>query len=145
MPMSMAPPALPVNRSLPDCVVIPVLLYPDVREAAAWLCRAFGFAGRLAIGDHRIQLVMGGGAIVVAALGDTGFSGPASHLIMVRVVDVDAHCERARQHGAAILNPPADYPFGERQYSTVDPGGHAWTFTQTIADTDPASWGGTLL
>jgi hypothetical protein len=25
-----------------------------------------------------------------------------------------------------------------------DPGGHIWTFSQTIADVDPAAWGGVL-
>ena len=44
--------------------------------------------------------------------------------------------------GAQILRPPADHPFGERQYTAVDIGGHRWTFSQTIADVDPASWGG---
>jgi hypothetical protein len=31
-----------VNRSVPDATVIPVLIYPDVREAAAWLKRHSG-------------------------------------------------------------------------------------------------------
>jgi uncharacterized glyoxalase superfamily protein PhnB len=38
---------------------------------------------------------------------------------------------------------PADYPYGERQYTVEDPSGHVWTFSQTIADTDPRNWGGT--
>jgi uncharacterized glyoxalase superfamily protein PhnB len=61
---------------------------------------------------------------------------------MVRVPDVDEHCERARQHGAQIVSPPADYPYGERQYSADDPDGHRWTFSQSIADVDPREWGG---
>jgi uncharacterized glyoxalase superfamily protein PhnB len=44
-----------------------------------------------------------------------------------------------------ILSPPADYPYGERQYSVEDLGGRRWTFSQSIADSDPASWGGELL
>jgi uncharacterized glyoxalase superfamily protein PhnB len=44
-----------------------------------------------------------------------------------------------------IVNPPADYPYGERQYTAEDPGGHHWTFSESIADVDPASWGGTLV
>jgi uncharacterized glyoxalase superfamily protein PhnB len=39
---------------------------------------------------------------------------------------------------------PADFPYGERQYTVQDPGGHIWTFSQTIADVDPAAWGGVL-
>jgi len=31
------------NRSIPSASVIPVLTYPDVREAVAWLCSTFGF------------------------------------------------------------------------------------------------------
>jgi uncharacterized glyoxalase superfamily protein PhnB len=63
---------------------------------------------------------------------------------MVRVADVDAHYALASQDGAHIVHPPTDYPFGERQYTADDPSGHRWTFSQTIADVDPASWGGRL-
>lgn len=45
--------------------------------------------------------------------------------------------------GAHILHPPTDYPYGERQYVAEDPGGHRWTFSQSIADIDPVSWGAT--
>jgi len=38
----------------------------------------------------------------------------------------------------------ADYPYGERQYTVEDPGGHRWTFSQTIADVAPEKWGGAL-
>ena len=34
------------NRSVPPPTVIPVLVYPDVREAVAGLGAAFGFAER---------------------------------------------------------------------------------------------------
>jgi uncharacterized glyoxalase superfamily protein PhnB len=62
---------------------------------------------------------------------------------MVKVDDVDAHHERARQHGAVTLSSPTDYPYGERQYSAEDLAGHRWTFTQAIADLAPEDWGGT--
>jgi uncharacterized glyoxalase superfamily protein PhnB len=63
---------------------------------------------------------------------------------MIRVEDADAHCERARDHDANIVDEPADHVYGERQYTAVDPWGHVWTFTETIADADPASCGGIL-
>jgi hypothetical protein len=51
------------NRSIPASTVIPVLIYPDVREAVAWLSAAFGFVERVRIGEnHRTQLRFGGGA-----------------------------------------------------------------------------------
>ena len=54
------------NRSIPASTVIPVLIYPDVRAAVAWLSAAFGFAERVRIGEnHRAQLRFGGGAVIV--------------------------------------------------------------------------------
>jgi uncharacterized glyoxalase superfamily protein PhnB len=126
------------NRSVPDVSVIPELPYPDVREAAEWLCRAFGFRERLKIGDHRAQLVYEDGAVIVIQ----GEAGP-SHLL-VRVEDADAHRAQAEAAGAKIRSEPTDWPYGERQYSAEDPGGHIWTFSESIADVDPADWGGTL-
>ena len=65
--------------------------------------------------------------------------------VMVRVPDARSHCERARAHGAVILAEPADYMYGERQYGAEDFAGHRWTFTETLADTDPQTWGGQYL
>jgi uncharacterized glyoxalase superfamily protein PhnB len=139
---------LPRNRSVPDAMVIPVLAYPDVREAVAWLCAAFGFRERLQIAAHRAQLIVGdGGAVIVAEYVDrerrpARGADYAGHSVMVRIPDVHAHCAHATAHGAAILQPPADHPYGERSYTARDPGGHRWTFTQTLADVHPNDWGG---
>ena len=38
---------------------------------------------------------------------------------------------------------PADFPYGERQYTAEDPAGHQWTFSETLADVAPEEWGGT--
>jgi uncharacterized glyoxalase superfamily protein PhnB len=126
---------------MPDATVIPVRCYDDVPAAAEWLCETFGFRVRLRIADHRVQLVLGDGAVVVAG----GGRGDASaHSLLVRVDDVDAHHARVEAAGASIVSSPADYPYGERQYTVEDIGGHRWTFSQTISDADPADWGGTL-
>jgi uncharacterized glyoxalase superfamily protein PhnB len=134
---------MPTNRSMPPGPVIPELPYADVPDAARWLCNAFGFTERLRIGSHRIQLHVGAGAIVVVELGADSNDGGSR--VMVPVDDVDAHYARARAAGAKVLGEPTTYPFGERQYSVVDIGGHRWTFTQTMADSDPATWGGELV
>ena len=134
------------NRSVPDATVIPVLVYPDVRQAVAWLTAAFGFTERVRIGeDHRSQLRVGDGALIVADVrGDRRppRQGEATHSVMVRVEDARAHCERARAQGAKILMDPTDFEYGERQYSAEDPFGHQWTFTQTLDDVAPEAWGG---
>lgn len=126
------------NRSVPAAGVIPELAYPDVREAARWLCEAFGFEVRLHIGGHRIQLTCGDGALVLIE----GEASPGGDRVMVRVEDAAAHRERAQAQGAAILSEPADFPFGERQYAARDFAGRIWVFSQSIADVDPRDWGG---
>jgi uncharacterized glyoxalase superfamily protein PhnB len=133
-----------VNRSIPRVTVIPELAYPDVGQAIDWLCDAFGFTLRLRIGDHRAQLNVEDGAVVVKELeGGPGQRADFAHSVMVRVADVRRHHERSRQRGARIVREPADHPFGERQYTVEDLGGHAWTFTESIADVAPEEWGGT--
>ena len=59
--------------------------------------------------------------------------------LMVYVDDVDAHCERARATGAAIVQEPAVHDYGEaywadRSYGATDPEGHLWWFTQRLRD-----------
>jgi uncharacterized glyoxalase superfamily protein PhnB len=125
------------NRSMPSSAVIPVLGYDDVAEAADWLCETFGFTERWRAGSHRAQLAIGDSAVAITE------GTPGGSNVMVRVDDVDAHYERARERGAQALGPPADYPYGERQYTAVDLGGHTWTFSQSIADVAPEDWGGT--
>jgi uncharacterized glyoxalase superfamily protein PhnB len=137
------------NRSIPAATVIPVLIYPDVRAAVAWLSAAFGFEERVQIGEnHRSQMKVGDGAVI---LGDIRYDrrppreAEATHSVMVRVEDARAHCERARAHGARIIDELKDFPYGERQYTAVDLAGHQWTFTETLEDVAPESWGGTTV
>lgn len=145
------------NRSIPRCTVIPELGYPDIGEAIDWLCDTFGFTLRLRIADHRAQLNVGDGAVVLIEQpadegGESGdssngaeprYRGGLVHSVMIRVEDVDAHHERASQRGARILRPPADHPYGEKQYTTLDFVGRSWTFSQSIVDVAPEDWGGT--
>lgn len=133
------------NRSIQEATVIPVLAYPDVHEAAAWLGAAFGFTVRLRIADHRVQMnVPGGGAVTVRErrAGEDGATPGRGQSVTVRVEDADAHCRRARENGARITQEPVTHPYGERQYNAEDFGGYAWTFSQSVADVDPGEWGG---
>lgn len=134
------------NRSIPSSTVIPVLVYPDVRDAVEWLTTAFGFVERVQIGeDHRSQLRVGDGGLIVADVRHERLPprpGEETHRVMVRVDDADAHCEQARAHGARIRMEPTDFPYGERQYEAEDPAGHRWTFSETRRDVAPEEWGG---
>jgi uncharacterized glyoxalase superfamily protein PhnB len=137
------------NRSIPRCTVIPQLAYPDVAAAVAWLCAAFGFTVRITIGNHRVQLNIGDGALVIMESHLPPDSGPQPRNpsefghVMIRVEEIDRHCARAKEGGAKMVRPLADYPYGERQYTAADFAGRLWTFTQSVADVAPESWGGT--
>jgi uncharacterized glyoxalase superfamily protein PhnB len=127
------------NRSVPPCTVIPVLIYPDPAVAADWLSKAFGFAVRLRIANHRIQMKAGDGCFTIAE----GKAAPnQSQHVQVRIEDANTHCARARKNGATILSDPKDQPYGERQYNAQDFYGHRWDFTETIADVAPEDWSG---
>lgn len=136
-----------MNRSAPPATVTPVLFYPDVRAAVAWLESAFGFSERVRIGEsHRAQLRVGtDGAVVVADVrGDQMAPSEAgvTQLIKVRVSDVDEAFARARDAGARVLQDPQTFEYGERSALLEDLAGHRWELTQTVRDTAPEEWGG---
>jgi uncharacterized glyoxalase superfamily protein PhnB len=142
--------AVLTNRSAPPATVTPVLVYPDVRAAVAWLESAFGFQERVRIGDdHRAQLRVGtDGAVVVADVRRDHVApsgGVVTQLVKVRVADVDAACNRAVAAGARVHEEPTTWEYGERSCALEDPAGHRWELTQTIRDVAPEEWGGVAI
>ncbi|MGZ3678606.1 MAG: VOC family protein [Ktedonobacterales bacterium] len=101
----------------------------------------------LRIGNHRAQLVFGDGAVILTerhTIQRSTTPDEVSHTVHVRVEGVDQHYAHTEEHGARIVHPPADYPYGERQYTADDIGSHRWTFSQSIADVAPEAWGAIL-
>lgn len=139
------------NRSAPTATVVPVLIYDDVGQAIEWLCRAFGFTERLratrdGVVSHA-QMAIAEGTIMLGRQGGpyrVPHGNEVTAYVHVAVDDVDGHFEHAEKAGALIVQPPADMPFGVRQYTARDPAGHWWTFSQNIADIAPADWGAQL-
>jgi uncharacterized glyoxalase superfamily protein PhnB len=130
---------------MPTSTIIPVIGYADILAAAKWLEDAFGFQPRLQIGDHRTQLSVGDGAIVIRKDESPQSPGARHVSVMVRVAGIEAHLARARSRGACIIEELEEFPYGERQYSCLDLAGFCWTFSESIADVDPQAWGGELL
>jgi uncharacterized glyoxalase superfamily protein PhnB len=140
-------PTVRTNRSIPEATVIPVLVYPDVRAAVAWLTEAFGFTERIRIGDgHRSQMAIGtDGAVIVAEAGGVQQPprpGEVTQVLKVRVADVATQLDRARAHGAVVVKEPMEFPYGELECTVEDLAGHRWQFTQTVRDVAPEEWGG---
>ena len=147
------------NRSAALGPVAPTLVYVNVGKAINWLCETFGFTEKLRYGPENhpdgAQLIIGEGSVSLtsARVGQSADwddraelrpprPNEVSHLVSVRVADVDRHYEQVRSRGARILHPPETYPFGERQYTAEDLEGHRWSFSQSVADVAPEAWGG---
>lgn len=121
-------------------------MYPDVRAAVTWLTETFGFVERTRIGEsHRAQLSIGNdGAMIVADVRGQQQSpqkGVVTHMVRVRVADVNAQFELARAHGAGIVEPPTEREYGELDCTLEDVGGHRWQFAETLRDVAPEEFG----
>ena len=125
--------------------IVPSLRYQDCRQAIDWLCAAFGFEQQLIVpsedgGITHAQLVCG---MAMIMLGDghrdddpfgqlnksplqlDGYNTAGVYMI---VEDVDAHYEKARAAGAAIVLDIVDQGYGGRGYTCKDLEGHLWSF-----------------
>jgi uncharacterized glyoxalase superfamily protein PhnB len=71
--------------------------------------------------------------------------GGWTHLVKVRVPDVDAAFARARDQGARVVEELTTWEYGERSGVVEDPAGHRWELTQTVRDVAPEEWGGTAI
>ena len=88
------------------------------------------------------------GAVVVADVGSDRVAPAGSgttHLIKVRVPEVDVAFARARDHGAGVVEDLTTFEYGERSGVLEDLGGHRWELTQSIRDVEPEEWGGTTV
>ncbi len=122
---------------MPSGVLIPVISYPSVSEAVAWLDSAFGFELRWQVGEHRAQVAVTPDAAIAIVAGTV--IATTDH-VMVRVEGIESHRTRAEDAGAHV-GPIGEFPYGERQYTAVDFAGRTWVFTQSVADVDPYEWG----
>lgn len=142
--------AVKSNRSIPPATVVPILVYPDVRAAVAWLTDVFGFVERTRIGEaHRSQLSVGAdGAVIVADVRGAQVpptAGLVTQVVRVRVEDADAHharvSARIEGRGGKVLGAPEDQIFGERDFLVEDLAGHRWAFCETLRDVAPEEFG----
>ena len=126
-------------------VLTPYITVHDGTAALQWYADAVGATEtmRFTGDDGRIghaELVVHGARIflsdaypeigVVAANSYEG-SSAALHL---EVADCDAVHDRAVEHGATSLRAPTDQAHGSRSATVMDPYGHRWMFSQTIAE-----------
>ena len=125
-------------KTMPESDIIPVLTYPNIDNAIIWLSNTLGFKERWRIGNHRAQVSYGNCTIAITE----GQLGNAVEL-MIKIKGIDEHYSKCQLAGIAIIAPPTDHFYGERQYTIKDIGGHFWTLSETIKDLLPEDWGAT--
>jgi MerR family transcriptional regulator, thiopeptide resistance regulator len=123
--------------------VVPLLVYRDIERAHEFLVEAFGFEPglleRTETGDvvHGEVHVDGQVIWLHQVIADDGWvSAESTPLttgeLVVRVDDVDAHCERATAAGAEIEYGPQDQPYGVREYGARDLERRRWAFVTPL-------------
>ncbi|WP_018545840.1 VOC family protein [Streptomyces sp. LaPpAH-108] len=118
--------------------IYPTVLYADAKAAIGQLTEALGFT-ELTVYESEdgtvlhAELAQGNGAVMLGSKGRGGVfdavmkdAGPAGVYIVVD--DVDAHHQRAVEHGVEILMPPTDQDYGSRDYMARDAEGNVWSF-----------------
>lgn len=120
------------------------IFYKNPSAALDWLEKAFAFERSMVIRDREgnlshAEMRLGDGYIMVGSewadftASPVSVAGKNTQMIHVQLTeDVDAHCRRAEQAGAKILDAPADQFYGDRTYRASDPEGHVWTFAQSV-------------
>ena len=103
----------------------------------------FGFRERWRADDHRAQLTLGNGAIIVTQqAADLEIRNSA---MLIRVDDVMEQFKRLHEKNVTVLRAPQIFPYGEMQFTVEDPDGTIWTFSESVRDMLPEEWGGTTV
>ena len=133
--------------------VIAGLFYDDPNAALDWLAKAFGFELRLSYTDDAgrvayAEIELGDGVVAVRKAGGHSphdlsprAAGANTAHVAVAVPDVDAHCARAQQAGARVVEPLTDKFYGLRAYTVEDCEGHRWSFESRLSGPPPEEKG----
>jgi uncharacterized glyoxalase superfamily protein PhnB len=135
------------NRSVPTDIVLPHIRYRDLEETIAWLSKAFGFVEHYRYGKplSGAQMRAGKGWIMPrqAQLEDATPKelGFGTQSLTVFIEDIEAHFQRAKSAGSAIVEELHETEYGELQYGAEDLDGHHWLFARHARDVSPEEWG----
>lgn len=112
-----------------------VLAVPDAGVTARWWVEVMGFEiagepeGWVFVRSGKVTIMLGScpDAIHPRDLGDHQYFG------YLEVADVDAWFEAVSGRGADILFPPADRPWGMREFAVRTPDGHRFMVAAALA------------
>ncbi|WP_459545194.1 VOC family protein [Nocardia sp. X0981] len=120
--------------------LLPKLLVSDADAAITYYARALDAQVQLRVADdhgvvNHAELTLDSVAFALAqSVEEWGWNDPRSIggspvLILLTVPDPDATAERMVRHGAEIVIPIGDRPYGKREGRVEDPFGHLWVIS----------------
>ncbi len=138
------------NTTTPDTtdttaqVLTPYLAVDDAAAALDWYAAALGGTETVRyVGDdgrigHAEMIIHGARIMLSDAYPEIGVVAANSYdgsscALHLEVADIDTVHASAIEHGGVSQRDPADQPHGSRSSTVVDPFGHRWMFSQTIA------------
>lgn len=118
----------------------PKLVVEDADRAIDFYTRVFGAEELERMQDggrvlHSVLSLRGAHLGVVDARPGSGNTAPGADsavILQLEVDDPDALAARAEQHGATIVFPAADRPYGRRDTRIRDPFGHLWILGRAL-------------
>ena len=129
----------------------PGFVYSDLKEAMAWLEKAFGFRTLMAVPNEDgsyAHVEMGYDSLIIMPSGPREgwhWSSPrdvgattASLYVYVPDDALKAHYERAKAAGAEIVSPLETKDYGGAGYSARDLDGHYWSFGSYKPSLEPS-------
>jgi PhnB protein len=128
-----------------DPVMSVYLVVTDAPAAIEFYSKVFGGTERMRLAEPsgrigHAEVVIGDSVVMLAdEHPELGIVGPKSLggtpvAMHLRVDDVDAVCQRARENGATIEREPADEFYGARSGTLYDPFGHRWMIQTPTED-----------
>ncbi|MFF2391953.1 VOC family protein [Nocardia sp. NPDC058114] len=119
--------------------LVPKLLVSDADAAITFYTRALGAEVSLRVAEdavvHHAELTLGSVVFALAhSAEEWGWADPESVggspvLLVLTVADPDATAQRMAQHGAEVVIPVDNRPYGKRQGRVKDPFGHLWVLS----------------
>ena len=125
-------------------VLVPYLAVADAAAALDWYTTALdgtetvryvGDDGRIGHAEmiiHGARIMLSDAYPEIGVVAADSYEG-SSCALHLEVTDIDAVHASAVEHGGVAERDPADQPHGSRMSTVVDPFGHRWMFSQTIA------------
>ncbi|MFD6396333.1 VOC family protein [Nocardia sp. NPDC060249] len=119
--------------------LVPKLLVSDADAAITFYTEALGAQLSLRVAEdgvvHHGELTLGSVVFALAqsaeewGWADPGSVGGSPVLLVLTVADPDATADRMVKHGAEVVIPVGNRPYGKRQGRVKDPFGHLWVLS----------------